>query len=107
MRAWGAEHCPHITDPEKATDEFVDYWRGVPGAKGLKLDWIATWRNRMRELEKRSAERLPAAHIPPGAVPHPGAEVIPIRGPRQSTTDMRVAAVAAAGEAAKRRIYGT
>jgi hypothetical protein len=60
MDKWGREHCPHITDPEKATAEFVDYWRGVPGAKGKKLNWVATWRNRMRELEERALNRPPA-----------------------------------------------
>ena len=30
-------------------DEFRDYWRSVPGAKGRKLDWDATFRNRVRD----------------------------------------------------------
>lgn len=34
-------------------DEFRDYWRAVPGAKGRKLDWDATWRNRVREIAGR------------------------------------------------------
>lgn len=37
-------------DPGWATDEFRDYWHGVPGAKGLKANWDATFRNRCREL---------------------------------------------------------
>lgn len=60
MDKWGREHCPHVTDPLGETIDFVDYWRGVPGAKGKKLDWAATWRRRMRELEKRAVERIPA-----------------------------------------------
>ena len=28
--------------------KFLDYWRGVPGAKGRKQDWDATWRNWIR-----------------------------------------------------------
>jgi hypothetical protein len=27
---------------------FVDYWRGVPGNRGVKLDWQATFRNWLR-----------------------------------------------------------
>lgn len=27
---------------------FIDYWLSVPGARGRKLDWPATWRNWMR-----------------------------------------------------------
>lgn len=28
--------------------QFVDYWIAVPGAKGVKLDWFATWKNWVR-----------------------------------------------------------
>lgn len=30
--------------------EFRDYWLSIPGAKGRKADWFATWRNRCRNL---------------------------------------------------------
>jgi len=29
--------------------EFVDYWSALPGQKGRKLNWIKTWKNRVRE----------------------------------------------------------
>lgn len=29
-------------------EKFVDYWAAVPGAKGRKLDWQATWRTWLR-----------------------------------------------------------
>jgi hypothetical protein len=32
--------------------EHVDYWIGVPGARGVKLDWLATWRNDVRRKLK-------------------------------------------------------
>lgn len=37
--------------------EFRDYWIACPGAKGVKLDWSATWRNWCRRAasEKRFA----------------------------------------------------
>lgn len=35
-------------DPFATFDRFRDYWRSVPGAKGRKLDWPATWRNWVR-----------------------------------------------------------
>lgn len=38
---------------QRAFVEFGDYWRGVPGQKGTKTDWLATWRNRCRELDDR------------------------------------------------------
>lgn len=52
MRTWAAEEVPNV-DLRKATAEFVDYWRAVPGSKGKKLDWVGTWRNRMREVDGR------------------------------------------------------
>lgn len=52
MRAWAATEVPAV-DLDAATREFVDYWRGVPGARGRKLDWPATWRNRIREVGYR------------------------------------------------------
>lgn len=39
---------------ETAWAEFVDYWIGVPGSRGTKLDWPATWRNRVRDLLQRN-----------------------------------------------------
>jgi hypothetical protein len=29
--------------------EFRDYWVAVPGSRGRKLDWLATWRNNVRK----------------------------------------------------------
>lgn len=30
------------------SEQFKDYWIGVSGAKGVKTDWFATWRNWVR-----------------------------------------------------------
>jgi hypothetical protein len=38
---------------DEAVAGFRDYWRGVPGSKGRKLDWDATFRNRLRETCSR------------------------------------------------------
>lgn len=40
-------------DPVAVLAEFRDYWCAVPGAKGVKLDWGATFRNRIREVASR------------------------------------------------------
>jgi len=37
-------------DGEAHLDEFRDYWLAIPGAKGVKVDWDATYRNRIRKL---------------------------------------------------------
>ena len=34
--------------------KFRDYWKAVPGQKGIKLDWDATWRNWLRNSGKSS-----------------------------------------------------
>ena len=35
------------------SERFVDFWKGKPGAGGVKLDWPATWRNWIRsEIER-------------------------------------------------------
>ena len=38
---------------EEAVAEFRDYWRSIPGQRGRKLDWDATFRNRLRETAGR------------------------------------------------------
>lgn len=39
---------------------FRDYWVGVPGVKGRKIDWPATWRNWVRN-ERAQARASPAS----------------------------------------------
>ena len=45
-------------DVSASAAEFRDYWHGVPGAKGRKLDWSGTWRNRCRERAARMVHRI-------------------------------------------------
>jgi len=40
-------------DPHAVAERFRDYWRAQPGAKGVKLDWKATWRNWCRSDHER------------------------------------------------------
>jgi len=44
---WAKQARPDL-NPRETADRFADYWRGVPGAKGRKTDWPATWRNWVR-----------------------------------------------------------
>lgn len=41
-------------DWQACMDNFFDYWTGVAGAKGTKLDWQATFRNRVRDFKLKS-----------------------------------------------------
>jgi hypothetical protein len=52
-RAYADEHG--LRDFDNHWAEFLDYWRGIPGQRGVKADWPATWRNRVRDLLKRQA----------------------------------------------------
>lgn len=56
---------PDAVDAE--TPRFIDYWSSVAGAKGVKLNWKATWRNRMRDVKKYlpTAKVHPISHGPP------------------------------------------
>lgn len=45
--AWADREIPGF-NWKKESAKFLDYWRGVPGVKGRKEDWPATWRNWMR-----------------------------------------------------------
>jgi uncharacterized protein YdaU (DUF1376 family) len=39
-------------DPQKVFDGFKDYWIAKPGQQGTKLDWLATWRNWVRNQKQ-------------------------------------------------------
>lgn len=54
MRTWFNEQGFKFIEVRSATAEFVDYWRG----KGTAMkDWVATWRNGMRQKERWAIER--------------------------------------------------
>ena len=42
-------------DPKKTFEKFRDYWTAKAGKDGAKLDWLATWRNWVRE--ERATQR--------------------------------------------------
>ena len=35
-------------------EKFVDYWAGIPGARGRKCDWAGTWRNWIRRADEQT-----------------------------------------------------
>ncbi|TCR64674.1 hypothetical protein EV560_106139 [Bosea sp. BK604] len=54
---------------ERTADEFRDYWVGVPGNRGVKLDWAATFRNRIRQTAdrlRRAGGNAASGHGSPG-----------------------------------------
>lgn len=75
MVEWARSEAPDV-DGRRATAAFMDHFRGAPGQKGVKRDWVATWRNWMRRDQSEVDRRRPK---PGGAQPRP------------STTDRAVA----------------
>lgn len=45
-------------EPRAAAEEFRDYWCAVPGTRGLKLDWSATFRNSCRKVSSGVGRRV-------------------------------------------------
>jgi uncharacterized protein YdaU (DUF1376 family) len=44
-------------NPLKVWASFHDYWIAVPGAKGVKTDWFATWRNWVRNQRQTTTPK--------------------------------------------------
>ena len=41
-----------IPNPEREFEKFKDHWISQPGQKGVKKDWLATWRNWVRRSKE-------------------------------------------------------
>ena len=54
MRSWFLNQNFQNIEIRSATDEFVDYWKSE---KKVKRDWVATWRNGMRKMERWNAPK--------------------------------------------------
>lgn len=93
MRAWyAAEKLEQIIDGRIEHQKFMNYWQALPGVKGKKLDWPATWRNWMLEAASRASRN---GYTRPVSAP-PGNSVMPHTGGmpgtyRPSTTDQKIA----------------
>jgi uncharacterized protein YdaU (DUF1376 family) len=55
-----------VIDLNLSAATFRDYWVAQPGAKGLKLDWHATFRNWAREDAKRQKGKFNGRSTPTG-----------------------------------------
>lgn len=51
---WTVDQGYGINHIRKEAEKFKDYWIGVGGQKGCKLDWNATWRNWIRNSKERT-----------------------------------------------------
>jgi hypothetical protein len=60
MAEWARVEVPGIIGAGRGkseTDKFIDHWRSSSGASARKLDWVAAWRNWMRNAEDRMGSR--------------------------------------------------
>lgn len=46
-----SKECPTV-DQQAEHRQFIDHWKSQPGAKGVKVDWDATYRNWIRKAAK-------------------------------------------------------
>lgn len=93
--AWCEQERPDL-DTKFVREKFRDYWLGVPGAKGRKVDWPATWRNFVRS---ELAPRAPPARASPrrSAAVEAGLALAGFtRHPQPETIDVVATAVPAA-----------
>ncbi len=64
-REWAQAERPGILIHDEAA-KFADYWHGVAGAKGRKADWLATWRNWIRNSRAVGNQRAGPVQAAPG-----------------------------------------
>jgi hypothetical protein len=44
---------------DQVFEEFKDYWCDVPGYRGVKIDWLGTWRNNCRKVFAWQSNKRP------------------------------------------------
>lgn len=72
-RARAEEGLPPV-NPKSEAGRFRDYWHAQAGQKGVKLDWLATWRNWCRNARvKGSQPSRPSRLTTPTSADHEAA----------------------------------
>jgi hypothetical protein len=56
MVEWVERECAGL-DWDRETKKFVNYWAAQPGQRGVKLDWVATWRTWMLKASDYAGSR--------------------------------------------------
>lgn len=67
-RDWAKAERPEL-DPLKTSEQFRDYWAAKPGKDGRKTDWLATWRNWVRNQRAPMPVKPTLATAPPITTP--------------------------------------
>lgn len=59
MIAWAGANAAAVDGPRE-TQKFINYWQSKAGREGVKLDWVATWRNWMLNAAERAPKGKPS-----------------------------------------------
>lgn len=62
--AWARSEGISDETARRETAKFIDYWRGIPGARGRKIDWPGTWRNWLRKATEQPQRPGTAVALP-------------------------------------------
>jgi hypothetical protein len=54
-----------LADARQEAMAFVDYWAAASGARGVKNDWLATWRNWCRRSDRVGTAKVEASTLTP------------------------------------------
>jgi len=52
---WAMEQGQSMDQVRCQADKFLDYWIAIPGQRGVKINWQATWRNWIRSATERGS----------------------------------------------------
>lgn len=52
MREWFTSQQLQPVNIQTATEKFIDYYLSQEGSRGVRADWVATWRNWMRKAKE-------------------------------------------------------
>lgn len=61
MKDWAVERNMQPQWVLRQTERFVNYWTAIPGAKGVKNDWRATWRNWLLKAQDDAPAAAPVS----------------------------------------------
>lgn len=91
---WARKERPDL-HPAQQAERFADYWHGIPGAKGRKTDWLATWRNWIRN-EKRAGGNFPQPAVTHRSVEQTRADMDAVKPRRVASNEVALNAIDAA-----------
>lgn len=79
-REWAVKNRPDI-NPDQEAEKFADYWRAAPGKDGRKANWLATWRNWIRNAwvsggnQAKTTQARPVAGNSPEVIETPDVKI--------------------------------